>query len=343
VNSPDYVRPLSSYFDIRDEVFDQLMDLFKGKPIWSRDDLLKRLHFAPEVASYIVDNAIHTHLKLKDASGRTGTLESRKNLYAFTPEGGSSMFERSVKDDSVRRANADISVEAPEPEPEAEAEAEPSAPSAPASPAVRREPYVFPFDTSLFSKEILDAYVREQVDGVHDNPQLVVPGLDYVIHGEGKIYSPTEKKYVEPVGRELEAVETYIRQVIDHLAHEIRDNNKIMVTIGDEKKTLKIAAFEAVGTDDVRRVARTKTAAPVECTSIKGPQMDAFVKAVSGREFPKDVKTKETKCPYMSLVARMPTDKLVWVAPELWSFISGSKAHSNMLRAKIGKTDPASK
>ena len=29
VNSPDYVRPLSSYFDIRDEVFDQLMDLVR--------------------------------------------------------------------------------------------------------------------------------------------------------------------------------------------------------------------------------------------------------------------------------------------------------------------------
>ena len=339
VNSPDYVRPLSSYFDIRDEVFDQLMDLFKGKPIWSRDDLLKRLHFAPEVAIYIVDNAIHTHLKLKDASGRTGTLESRKNLYAFTPEGGSSMFERSVKDDSVRRANADTAVEESSSDEGSESESESDSEAAP----VVRAPHVFPFDTALFSKEILDAYVREQVDGSHENPQLVVPGLDYVIHGEGKVFSPSEKKYVEPVGRELEAVETYIRQVIDHLAHEIRDNNKIMVTIGEEKKTLKIAAFEAVGTDDIRRVARTKTAAPVECTSIKGPMMDAFVKAVSGREFPKDVKTKETKCPYMSLVARMPNEKLVWIAPELWSFISGSKAHSNMLRAKIGKTDPASK
>lgn len=245
------------------------------------------------------------------------------------------MFERSVKDDSVRRANAEIPAEESASDSETELAAEPS--------AAVRGPHEFPFDTSMFSKEILDAYVREQVDGAHDNPQLVVPGLDYVIHGADKLYSPSEKKYVEPVGRELEAVETYIRQVVDHLAHEIRDNNKIMVTIGDEKKTLKVAAFEAVGADDIRRVARTKTAAPVECTSIKGPMMDAFVKAVSGREFPKDVKTKETKCPYMSLVARLPTDKLVWIAPELWSFISGSKAHSNMLRAKIGKTDPASK
>ena len=344
VNSPDYVRPLGSYFDIRDEVFDQLMELFKGKPVWSKDDLLKQLHFAPEVATYILDNAIQTHLKMKDASGRTGTLESRKNLYAFTPAGASSMFERSVRDDSVRRANADLPAAPPEAVAEEAPAAEevPAAAAAAAEPAAALPPYVFPFDTRMFSKEILDAYVREQVAEQHGNPQLVVPGLDYVIHGAEKVYDPATKKYVVPVGREQEAIDTYIRQFIDHLAHEIRDNNKIMVTVG-EKKTLKIAAFEQDGPDNIRRVVRGKTVKPVECTSATGPMMSAFVKAVSGQDFPEEVKSKEKKCPYMSLVARMPTDKLVWVAPELWSFIEGSKDYSNMLRAKIGKTDPASK
>jgi hypothetical protein len=350
-NSPDYVRPLSSYYDIRDEVFDKLMVMFETKPVWSRDDLLKQLHFAPDVVSYIVDNAIHTHLKMKDSAGRTGTLENRKGLYAFSPNGlgSGTMVERSMRDDAPLRASVDIpeeetkkaekeekveKEEKEEKETETKEEEEEMAPTA----------FTFPFDTRLFSKEILDAYVREQVaeESPHDDPRLVIPGLNYVVHGADKIYNPAEKKYVTPVGGEADALDTWARQVVDHLAHEIRDNNKIMVTVS-EKKTLKIAAFEADGTDNIRRVVRDKTVAPVECTSATGPMMNAFVKAVSGHEFPPDVKTKDTKCPYMSLVARMPSDKLVWVLPEVWSFIGGTKKYSNMLRAKIVKTDPTSK
>ena len=344
-NSPDYVRPLSSYFDIRDEVFDQLMDMFHEKPIWSREDLLKQLKFDPNVVSYIVDNAIQTHLRMKDSSDRTGTLESRAGLYAFTPEGAKSMFERSVNDTSVMRANAEIpAVEVAAAAAPAAAAVE-AAPAAPAPPPPPPPPppasdYKFPFDTSMFSKEILDAYIREQVVGSHDNPRLVVPGLNYAIHGAGKMYDLLKKEYVvELVGAEADVLDAHIRQVVDHLAHEIRDNNKIMVTVG-EKKTLKIAAFDAEGTDNIVRVMRAKTVKPVECGSATGAMMSAFVKAVSGRDFPAEVKSKETKCPYMSLVARMPSAKLVWVAPEIWSFLSETK-WSNMLRAKIGKTDPA--
>jgi len=332
-DSPDYVRPLSSYFDIRDEVFDQLMEMFKRKPVWSREDLLEQLHFDPNVVSYIVDNAIHTHLKMKDSAGRTGTLENRKGLYAFSPNDSANgtIVERSVKDDASLRVNVDI----PPADDEhiEETVKEPEVPS-----------FTFPFDTRMFSKEILDAYVREQVaeESPHDDPRLVIPGLNYVVHGVEKIYDPKEKTYVTPVGAEADALDTWARQVVDQLAHEIRDNDKIMVTVG-ERKTLKIAAFEPEGTDNIRRVVRDKTVAPVECTSATGPMMNAFVKAISGEDFPADVRTKDTKCPYMSLVARMPSDKLVWVPPEIWSFIGGTKKYSNMLRAKIVKTDPASK
>jgi len=338
VNSPDYVRPLSAYFDIRDEVFDQLMDMFERKPVWSRSDLLKQLYFDPDVASYIVDNAIRTNLTMKDASGRTGVLENRSGLYAFAPTGlpDQTMVERSVNDNSLQRANVDIPEDAAPP---AAAGAGGPAPAKAAEAAAAA--YTFPFDTRMFPKEILDAYIRDQVMEDHSDPRLVVPGVNFVMHGADRIYNPAEEKYVVPVGAEADAVDTWARQIVDQLAHEIRENNKIMVTIG-EKKTLKIAAFEVVeGT--IRRVARDKTVAPVECTSATGPMMTAFVTAITGKGFPADVKTKDTKCPYMSLVARMPSDLLIWVPPEIWSFVGGTKKYSNMLRAKIVKTDLAPK
>jgi hypothetical protein len=117
-----YVRPLSSYLDIRDEVFDTLLKIFEEKPIWSREDLFETLHYAPEVVTYLLDNAIRSHLKLKDSSGRVGLLENRGNVYAFTPNEsapGATMLERSVaaKNYAPYRTTIDAVAEAPPPAP----------------------------------------------------------------------------------------------------------------------------------------------------------------------------------------------------------------------------------
>jgi hypothetical protein len=114
-SSEEYVRPLGAYFDIRDEVFDNLIDMFEQKPIWSIDDLLgsKKLKYAPEVVTYLLQDAIGTHLKLKDKKGRIGLLENREGLYAFTPEHlqNPTMIERSTELKDVQRANIPVEEE----------------------------------------------------------------------------------------------------------------------------------------------------------------------------------------------------------------------------------------
>ena len=123
-----YVRPLGTYFDIRDEVFDTFISMFEKKPIWSVDDLLSsnKLKYAPEVVQYLLQNAIHTHLKLKDSKGRIGTLENREGMYAFSPTDNlqdHTMFERTTQPARAQRAIMELESEEEEKEePEEEEE-----------------------------------------------------------------------------------------------------------------------------------------------------------------------------------------------------------------------------
>jgi hypothetical protein len=84
----DYVRPLSTYFDVRDEVFNQLGKLFIDKPIWDREELFTTLKkYQRDVIVFLLQNAIRTGFKFKDAFGRPSLLQSRGDLYSLTPVG----------------------------------------------------------------------------------------------------------------------------------------------------------------------------------------------------------------------------------------------------------------
>jgi len=65
-NAEPYVRPLSSYLDVRDEIFDKVVNLFEKKELWKQEDLLEQLKYSPEVVTYLVESAIREHLKIKD-------------------------------------------------------------------------------------------------------------------------------------------------------------------------------------------------------------------------------------------------------------------------------------
>lgn len=82
----EYVRPLSTYFDVRDEVFTKLGKLFIDKPIWDREELFAALKmYQRDVVVFLLQNAIRTGFKFKDSFGRPSLLQSRGDLYSLNP------------------------------------------------------------------------------------------------------------------------------------------------------------------------------------------------------------------------------------------------------------------
>lgn len=353
----DYVRPLGTYFDVRDDVFDTVIDMFAKKPVWSVKDILSsnRLKYAPEVVQYLLQDAIFSHLKLKDNKGRIGVLENREGLYAFTPENEGSnptMVERSTSSTVPQRATIplepDEEAKEEDEEEEEESKEEEKAPSM--SMDEIREKYKFPFDASTFSDEVKLWFIIDQklthaekvellksVDrSAAEKPVwargIVVDGPNFLAVSPSEIFDTTNAT-IEPVGAEKDALKLWTTRHIDALVDEIKEKNKILCTVEDQK--LKFAAFEVVD-GHVSRIKRTKTIAPKECSFFVQTALTALVRDCTGSDFPETVKTKEVQCVYLSLAVRSAfltgSPYVTWVNPEVWSFLSKESA---TIRSKL--------
>ena len=362
-----YVRPLSSYLDIRDEIFDKLLKLFETKPIWSRDDLLETLHYAPDVVTYILDNAIRSHLKLKDSSGRIGTLENREGLYAFSPNeiaDGTTMLERSVPAGKYAYNRKTVGAEElpPPPAPPAAAAAVVASvaaaapPPAPApAPAVALPKFKFPFDASRFSDAVRKSFIVDQVTPVDERQTLIlsgalpefeqkVDGTDYLVLGEGKVFD-ADKNPIELVGGDRDAYKTWVSKKMDQLLVEIADHNKILCTVEwDTKKkgVLKIASFSVDG-GEVKRTETSKTIIPKACSFYKTDELRAFMHVFTEDIPASGLANKEHQCIFLSLLCRTPSEKTVWVPPEIWSVISENKDNALEFRKRIKEKQIAHK
>lgn len=339
-----YVRPLGAYFDIRDEVFDRILELFQQKPIWSTEDLLasKGLQYAPEVVHYLLQDAVHSHLKLKDKSGRVGVLENRDGMYAFEPAGveNGTAVERSGASPGLSRATFPKEEEKKEPEEEKKAEEEEE------EEQEEEEEYAFPFDASGFSEEVKEWFIIDQVIPHAKKVErlkasngtelwarnLRVDGTSLLAVSPTEIFDE-EGNLTEPVGVERDAVNAWISNHIERVVDEIKNGNKIMCTVEDQ--TLKFAAFEVVD-GHVSRIKRSKTIAPKACPFFDQVALTALVRDCLGSDFPPKVKTKEMRCIYLSLAVRTAvlagSPQLFWVSPEVWSFIATKSA---VVRAKL--------
>ncbi len=357
-STEDYIRPLGTYFDIRDDVFDQLIEMFAKKPIWTTEDIIasKGLKYAPEVVKYLLQDAVHSHLKVKDSNGRIGVLENREGLYAFVPSDGSTdhtMIERSTVSRGIQRTPIPIEEEEEKEEDEEEEyeeEEEELIEKKVVSLDQIRTSYTFPFDASQFSDEVKLWFIIDQkiphaqkvellktIDrSAGEQPVwargLVVDGPNFLAVSPSEIIN-TENKIIEPIGPEKDAVKMWINRHIDSLVAEIRDENKIMCTVEDQ--TLKFAAFEVID-DHSARIKRTKTIAPKACPFFVQTSLSALVKDCTGKDFPANVKTKEMQCIYLSLAVRSAylarSEYVTWVPPEVWSFLSKESA---TVRAKL--------
>jgi hypothetical protein len=365
----DYVRPLGSYLDIRDEVFDTLLKIFEQKPIWSREDLFETLNYAPEVVTYLLDNAIQSHLKLKDSSGRVGLLENRGNVYAFAPNEsapGATMIERSVASQkyAAYRSTIAAAAAAPPPAPPAEVAPPPPPPIAVEAPvAVEAIPvpvpaYKFPFDVSMFSADVRKSFIVDQVMTRDARQTLIlsgsapefeqrVEGLDgFVVFGDGKIYDETAGEFATLVGGQLDTYKSWVSKTIDKLISEIAESDKILCTASWDKEkrgVLKMASFSVSGSGEDAKIERTqtsKTIIPKECSFYKADELGVFARLFDKGVFPA---TKENRCIFLSLACRTPTEKTFWVPPEIWSVVSDNAENASALRKGIKEKQIARK
>jgi hypothetical protein len=339
-----YVRPLSSYLDIRDEIFDTIVNLFEKKELWRQEDLLEQLKYAPEVSTYLVESAIREHLKLKDSNGRIGTLENRGGVYAFKPRDipDGTMFERSVADAADIRTPIDVPEE----------ELPPPAPEKPKGTIESlRESYRFPFIVRRFPQNIIDWFLVDQVMEPAEKRDLIltrqeppppyaeglrIDGLNYLVFGPKDIVNDKNEP-VEPIGTELDAYKAWANGHLDRIVEQIKEG-KIMCT--QEKQSLKIAPFIVNEEGHIQRAPREKTVRPKECGFYHIPELKAFARDVTGDEFPAEAKKKEPQCIYLSLAARTANERIFWVQPEIWAVLSSAEFAGKILsRLKASKTD----
>jgi hypothetical protein len=317
VADPDYVRPLSSYTDVRDELLTRLSKLFVDKEIWERKQLFAALSmYQQDVVAFALQSAIRTGFKFRDAFGRPSLLESRGDLYALAPIGVSNgtLVERTTQ--STGRTDVPL--------PEVEATPKPAVTDAPDLSQMRD----FPFPVDRFDAAVLDGYAFDHSitnaqkvlylrsgQTTQFSSRLAVPGTDILVLGH-ETYDPPEV----PPGEELTAVTKWTDDLVTHFE---ANKSKIFASVREGKLT--ISRFKMEGETPVREAGK-KRDVPIVCGTGENKKdgILALVKLIdrTGAGVPADVaKTnKETWCIYAELLIRThmqdPDPKMVWYTPE---------------------------
>jgi superfamily II DNA or RNA helicase len=346
-----YVRPLSTYFDVRDEVFTKLGKLFIDKPIWDRDELLMALKgYERDVIIFLLQNAIRTGFKFKDSFGRTSLLQSRGDLYTLGPVGveNGTIIERvtsapTQKDAAIEPIESKQEDTAEVPDLAALVQAldiqEPI--PAGANPKEERKNQELRQAVRVFTEQIkvdfaavlpgymFDRLSREQKIAYLRSPvskdfafgdRLRVPGTEILVLGRDE-YNPPD-----PVGEDRTAVTAWVTALEQRYA---ADNDKMIGTIKDGK--FSIGKFEEK--DGVfRRIHGTKRDVPIVCGtgSNSSTEVVKLAKYTDIRkrgipDMPK--KITWTRCDIMELLAR-EQNNIAWYTPEEIDVLTKPKTKS---------------
>ena len=326
VVDPEYIRPLSSYLDVRDELLTRLSKLFVDKEIWERKQLFAALStYQPDVVSFTLQSAIRTGFKFRDAFGRPSLLESRGDLYALAPVGVSNgtLVERTTQN----TGRVDV------PLPEVDATPKPAVTDAPDLTQLRE----FPFPIARFDADVLNGYAFDHTisdaqrilylrsgQATQFSARLAVPTTEILVLGSER-YDPAEV----PPGESLTAVTKWTD---DLLAHFDANKSKIFASVKEGKLT--ISRFKLEGETPVREAGK-KRDVPIVCGTgeNKKDAVLALAKFVdsTGVGVPADIaKTnKETWCTYTELLLRThmreAEPKVIWYTPEEMDVILSAK------------------
>jgi hypothetical protein len=326
-SEPDttHSRPLSSILDVRDEVFDKLIKLFKQKPIWNMKDLSNQAllkEYDPSVVQYLIQNAIDTPLKVGE-----GYLESKGDFVAYSTGLNQTMLERVLKKQEPREIMfSDVVFD----------EEETDVPTLEAKRAELPE-YVKTFSTEIQDWYIVDAMLTKSekvaylLSGNWDQPysKPLKTGSIYVL-GLNRVFD-SDLKPVVPVGEQLDDYKQWRRVLEDRF---IARKSDIFASMKDDKIIFNLNPKN----NEVEVVGRTKTIGGQACASFKEETLNSFAKWLNGKDFPEKAKGKKDRCLYLNFLIREAVlagkQGLYWITPEEFEVINekGNKELREKLR-----------
>ena len=335
----DYERPLSSVLDVRDEVFDKFLTLFKRKPIWSIPDLynttlLKK--YNKEVLDYLLQNAIESGFKINDKHGRTGKLESRDNVISVTFEQNDTMVEKSA---DMEKGSL---VKIPEVEPvkklkqiEEDIDID-----------KKREEYDWPEFAKAFDKDVLNWYIIDVVlspeERLHyflhqiewTNPPVYAKPLrvneDMYVLGSNRIYNGDKELFV-PIGDDKDTYDKWVSKLKDTF---IANKDKVSAAMNDGKIAFNLDQTKKT---ELTLANRTKSITNRACKSYNMEIFKLLLKFLNGSdEFPETISTNPDRCMYLDLTFRKAIlsgkEGIVWITPEEFEVLTEDDNRKDLLK-----------
>lgn len=296
--------------------------------------------YTDSVLSYILQNAIDSGFKLNDKNGRTGNLQAKGNVFAFTVGDRDTLLDRLLSQE--RGVSVDLPVHEPEP-----AVAVAVAPPTDTDLTELRETHAWPaFVKDKFDPAILDWYLVDNVLTVKEkedhllrldwsDPPIYAAPLIFdapagrmIVLGSKNIYNDSKEK-ITPVGEEADAYQAWLKIRTDSFV-----SNKDQLFAAMKEKLLIFNLDEK--SETVRRAARAKNIGGRGCETYKKPLLDAFSVWLVGEPFPENVKTKEQRCVYLDLLVRQSIaakkEGIFWITPEEYSVFSDDDTRLDLVR-----------
>jgi hypothetical protein len=337
---PNHVRPLSAILDVKDEILDKLIELFRKKAIWKQSDLLTTIrNYDPTLVKYIIQNAIAMGFKLKDSHGRIGRLEAKNGVFAFAIGPNDTMLDRILPDVT----ETEVALEIPE---QVKEEVPLVAPEDSAL-TERVTAHNWPDFARAFPPEVLEWYyvdhnlsaderksmllnlASKNSDKPYVKP-LIVPGAEpFFVLGSGVFYNSRFETFV-PIGEQKDSYNDWLKALKESF---VAKKNTYFAAMKGDAVTFNISEK----TLPIQRAPRSKTLGGRACTSYKEDILKAFAEFL-GEPFPATLSGKPNRCMYIDLLIRKMflagDSKVSFWTTEQWAILN-EPPNSNELRAKL--------
>ena len=338
--NPDHVRPLSAILDVKDEILDKLIELFRKKAIWKQSDLLTTIrNYDPTLVKYIIQNAIAMGFKLKDSHGRIGRLEAKDGVFAFAIGPNDTMLDRILPNTTETEVALEI--------PEQVKEEVPLVAREDSALTERVTAHNWPEFARAFPPDVLEWYyvdhnlsaderkshilnlASKNSDKPYAKP-LIVPGAEpFFVLGSGVFYNSRFETFV-PIGEQKDSYNDWLKTLKESF---VAKKNTYFAAMKGDAVTFNISEK----TLPIQRAPRSKTLGGRACTSYKEEILKAFAELL-GEPFPATLSGKPNRCMYIDLLIRKMylagDSKVSFWTTEQWAILN-EPPNSNELRAKL--------
>ena len=281
-----------------------------------------------DVVVYMLQNAIESGLKLKNKNGTIGSLESKKDLYAFTIDHHENMQDRYIKKNPQKKITLQKKVKVVDTAPTKTIED-------------IRNTFKWAGDAKeKFSSQVLDWYIVDHVLTPEDrlqhmlsldwsNPPIYAAPLsadDIHILGSKEFYRDSEK--ITLIG---EDADIYAKWVEERKLVFISKKSDFAATM--DKDVIKFNLDDK--SDDLKLGERSKNIGVGRaCTNYTEKILNQYA-AWLGSPFPNTIKTRIERCQYISLLIRDAVIKkkegITWWTPEEYAIFTEDVNRKDLL------------